>query len=69
MCGNMKVKNDGQEVLYFGGFQECSSGLKRAIRHRKEDLLATQGCATAALTLSPVEARREPNILRGRVNG
>ncbi|KAG6105358.1 hypothetical protein E4U14_005154 [Claviceps sp. LM454 group G7] len=64
MCGNMKVQNDGQEVLYFGGFQGYSSGLKRAIRHKKEDLLATQGCATAALTLSPAEASRVPAHLR-----
>ncbi|KAG5952292.1 hypothetical protein E4U57_006252 [Claviceps arundinis] len=64
MCSNMKVQNDGHEVLHFGGFQGYCSGLKRAIRHRKEDLLATQGCATAALTLSPSDASRGPARLR-----
>ncbi|KAG6260865.1 hypothetical protein E4U49_004461 [Claviceps purpurea] len=62
----LKVQNDDQEVLYFGGFQEYSSGLKRTIRHRKKDLLATQGCATAALTLSPAEASRRPANLRAK---
>ncbi|KAG6108615.1 hypothetical protein E4U13_006377 [Claviceps humidiphila] len=66
MCSNMKVQNDGHEVLHFGGFQGYCSGLKRAIRHRKEDLLATQGCATAALTLSPSEASRGPARLRAK---
>ncbi|KAG6286477.1 hypothetical protein E4U45_008439 [Claviceps purpurea] len=66
MCSNMKVQNDGQEVLCFGGFQGYCSGLKRAIRHRKEDLLATQGCATAALTLSPSDAMSGSAHLRAK---
>ena len=40
MQHNMSLQNDGRDVLCFEGFPGYSSGLKRAVRHRKEDLLA-----------------------------
>jgi len=53
---NMSVRNDGADVLSFGFFQGYSN-IKRTIRSRPADFLATQGTATAALTLPYSEAR------------
>lgn len=55
MKDNMSYQNDGASVLscqYFQGY----SGIK--IRYNPEDLLITQGTATAALTLPMAEAKR-----------
>jgi hypothetical protein len=55
MRENASYKNEGADVVSFGYFQAYSN-IKRVIRHRPEDLLATKGIATAALTLPPAEA-------------
>ncbi|CAM1503465.1 Fc.00g082410.m01.CDS01 [Cosmosporella sp. VM-42] len=57
MKDNMSFQNQGKEVLSAGYFQ-AYSGIKTAIRPRASDLLASQGSATAALTVpsSDVEA-------------
>ena len=62
---NASVQNDGKDVLSFGFFQGYSN-IKRSIRNRPEDLLATKGTATAALTLPPVEASRCPVQVRAK---
>ena len=57
MKDNMSYQNDGASILsceYFQGY----SGIKPAIRYNPEDLLVTQGTATAALALPVAEARR-----------
>jgi hypothetical protein len=63
---NMSVQNDGRDVVSFGSSQGYSSGLKRAFRHRKDDLLAMKGTATAALTMSPSEVGRSPAHVRAK---
>jgi len=55
MRENASYRNEGADVLSFGYFQGYSN-IKRVIRHRPEDLLATKGLATAALALPPAEA-------------
>jgi hypothetical protein len=55
MRENASYMNEGADVVSFGYFQAYSN-IKRVIRHRPEDLLATKGFATAALTLPPIEA-------------
>ena len=52
---NMSFQNDGADVLSCGYFQAYSN-IKRNIRHGPDDLLATKGIATAALTLPEAEA-------------
>lgn len=61
MQDNMRLQNHGADVLSFGFFQGYSN-IKRAIRSRPEDLLPTQGIATAALTLPPGEARQATRL-------
>jgi hypothetical protein len=50
MQDNMSYENDGADVLSCQYFQAYSN-IKRSIRYNPEDLLVTQGIATAALTL------------------
>jgi hypothetical protein len=50
MQENMSYQHNGASVLTCGYFQGYSN-IKRSIRHGPDDLLATQGVATAALTL------------------
>ncbi|PNP37738.1 hypothetical protein TGAMA5MH_10357 [Trichoderma gamsii] len=57
MKSNMSHQNQGADVLSFGFFQGYSN-LKRSFRHREDDLLASQGSATAALTIPATEAAR-----------
>jgi hypothetical protein len=53
MKDNMSFQNDGADVLSCEYFQAYTN-IKRSIRYNPEDLLVTQGTATAALTL-PVD--------------
>lgn len=57
MKDNMSHQNQGADVLSLGFFQGYSN-LKRSFRHRADDLLASQGVATAALTIPATEASR-----------
>ncbi|KAF6791707.1 hypothetical protein CMUS01_16213 [Colletotrichum musicola] len=57
MRHNMSRRNEGADVLSFGFFQGYSV-IKQTMRSRADDLLATKGLATAALTLPPPEARQ-----------
>ena len=68
MKDNMSFQNEGADVLSFGFFQAYSN-IKRSIRHRASDLLATQGSATAALTVpgSDVEALARVKAKRQRL--
>lgn len=68
MRDNMSFQNEGADVLSFGFFQAYSN-IKRSIRHRANDLLATQGSATAALTVpsSDVEALARIKAKRQRL--
>ncbi|KAF7515064.1 hypothetical protein G7054_g14787 [Neopestalotiopsis clavispora] len=52
----MSLPNHGADVLLFGFFQGYSN-IKRTIRSRVEDLLASKEYTTAALDLPPSEAR------------
>lgn len=61
MRDNMSYQNNGADVLSFGFFQGYSN-IKRTIRSRPADLLATQGMATAALALPPSETRQDPRL-------
>jgi hypothetical protein len=65
MRDNMSYQNDGMDVLSFGFFQGYSN-IKRSIRSRPDDLLATRGIATAALTMPPSEAARNAAHVQGR---
>lgn len=56
MKENMSHQNQGADVLSFGFFQGYSN-LKRSIRHRPDDLLASHGLATGALTIPSTEAQ------------
>ena len=47
---NMSFQNDGADVLSCEYFQAYTN-IKRSIRYNPEDLLVTQGTATAALTV------------------
>jgi len=53
---NMSYRNEGADVLSCGFFQGYSN-VKRAIRHGPDDLLASKGMATGALTLPRSEAQ------------
>lgn len=74
MRDNMSFQNDGADVLSFGFFQAYSN-IKRSIRHRADDLLATQGSATAALTVPSADVdgnawvRARQQRLLGRLRG
>lgn len=57
MKENLSFQNGGASVLSCEHFQGYS-GIKPAIRYNPEDLLVTQGTATAALTLPVAEAKR-----------
>ncbi|KAL7903999.1 hypothetical protein GGI35DRAFT_472744 [Trichoderma velutinum] len=57
MKSNMRHQNQSADVLSFGFFQGYSN-LKWSFRHRKDDLLASQGSVTAALTIPAAEAAR-----------
>lgn len=74
MRDNMSFQNDGADVLsceYFQGY----SNIKRSIRYNPEDLLVTQGTATAALTLPVADAnsshrtRTKQQTLLNRLQG
>lgn len=56
MRDNMSYRNGGADPLRYGHFQGYSN-IKRSIRHSPDDLLATKGIATAALTLPEDEAQ------------
>lgn len=56
---NMSIQNDGADVLSCGYFQGYS-GIKRAIRPRAKELLATKGTATAAMTIPDSECNSYP---------
>jgi hypothetical protein len=58
MKENMSYQNQGADVLSFGFFQGYSN-LKRSIRHRPDDLLASHGLATAALTIPSTETQKK----------
>lgn len=61
MKENMSYQNQGADVLSFGFFQGYSN-LKRSIRHRPDDLLASHGLATAALTIPSTEAQKTARL-------
>jgi hypothetical protein len=71
MKDNMSFQNDGADVLSCEYFQAYSN-IKRSIRYNPEDLLVTQGTATAALTLptgdanqsAPVKAKQQRLLQR-----
>lgn len=71
---NMGFQNEGADVVSFGFFQAYSN-LKRNYRNRPEDLLASKGCATAALTVPSSDVKRTARIrtkqyaLLGRLEG
>lgn len=56
MRDNMSYRNGGRDPLSYGHFQAYSN-IKRSIRHGPDDLLATKGIATGALTLPESEAK------------
>ncbi|KAG9249377.1 uncharacterized protein F5Z01DRAFT_641250 [Emericellopsis atlantica] len=57
---NISYENDGGDVVSFGFFQAYSN-LKRTFRHRADDLLASQGVATAALTVPRSDGDATPH--------
>jgi hypothetical protein len=74
MQDNMSFQNDGADVLSCEFFQAYSN-IKRSIRYNPEDLLVTQGIATAALTLpasdthSTGRVRAKQQRLLGQLQG
>jgi hypothetical protein len=74
MQDNMSFQNDGADVLSCEYFQAYTN-IKRSIRYNPEDLLVTQGIATAALTLPVSDAQGSGRIrakqqhLLGRLQG
>ncbi|KID81726.1 hypothetical protein MGU_10931 [Metarhizium guizhouense ARSEF 977] len=66
MRDNMSFRNDGHDDVLSFPYWQGYSNIKKSIRNRPEDLLATKGIATAALTLSPAEASRSPAHIRAR---
>ena len=66
--------NEGADVVSFGYFQ-CYTNMKRSFRHSPNDLLATQGSHTAALTVSRADvlpftnARSRRDTLLSAVRG
>jgi hypothetical protein len=71
---NLSFQNYGAAVLSSAYFQAYSN-IKKSVRHSPDDLLATKGYATAALTLPENEAKcsgvmaRKRNRLLQRVRG
>ncbi|SPJ82413.1 uncharacterized protein FTOL_09818 [Fusarium torulosum] len=71
MQDNLSLQNDEDQILSFGLFQGHSNN-KRSIRKRPEELLATKGIATTALTMPPSKAKivggrtrsKQPELLR-----
>jgi len=61
MKDNMSYQNAGAPVLSCDYFQAYSN-IKRSIRYNPEDLLVTQGVATAALTLPDSEAKSSGRV-------
>lgn len=61
MRDNMSFQNDGADVLSCEYFQAYTN-IKRSIRYNPEDLLVTQGIATAALTLPLTDAHSSGRI-------
>lgn len=61
MRDNMSYRNSGADPLRYGHFQGYSN-IKRSIRHSPDDLLATKGIATAALTLPEDEAQASNRV-------
>jgi hypothetical protein len=61
MKDNMSYQNAGAPVLSCDYFQAYSN-VKRSIRYNPEDLLVTQGIATAALTLPDSEAKSSARV-------
>lgn len=61
MKDNMSYRNAGADPLSFGYFQAYSN-IKRGIRYGPDDLLATKGIATAALTLPASEAESSARL-------
>lgn len=58
---NMSYENEGTDVVSFGFFQAYSN-IKRQVRHRSGDLLASQGLATAALTIPACDVARSARV-------
>lgn len=65
MQENMSYQHNGASVLKYGYFQGYSN-IKRSIRHGPDDLLATKGVATAALTLPNRDGALSPRIAAKR---
>ncbi|KAF5120471.1 hypothetical protein E5D57_013504 [Metarhizium anisopliae] len=71
---NMSYENEGADVVSFGFFQAYSN-IKRQVRNRSGDLLASQGLATAALTIPACDiarsarARAKQKKLLDRIRG
>lgn len=65
MRDNLSYRNGGTDPLSYGHFQAYSN-IKRSIRHGPDDLLATKGIATAALTLPESEAESSRRLLMKR---
>lgn len=61
MKDNMSYENNGSPVLSCDYFQAYSN-IKRSVRYNPEDLLVTQGIATAALTLPESEAKSSNRV-------
>jgi len=57
----MSYQNGGADPLSYGYFQAYSN-IKRSIRREPQDLLATKGIATAALTLPESEAQASSRV-------
>jgi hypothetical protein len=66
MQENMSYQHNGAGVLSYGYFQGYSN-MKRSIRHGPNDLLATKGIATAALTLPHRDGNQLPHVAAKRV--
>ncbi|OAQ59069.2 hypothetical protein VFPPC_12280 [Pochonia chlamydosporia 170] len=58
---NMSYENEGADVVSFGFFQAYSN-IKRQVRHRSGDVLASQGLATAALTIPACDVARSGRV-------
>lgn len=65
MKDNVSYRNAGADPLSYGYFQAYSN-IKRSIRYGPDDLLATKGIATAALTLPVSEAETSSRLLAKR---
>ena len=74
MKDNMSFQNDGGSILD-AGYWQAYNNIKTLIRHTSEDLLATRGSATAALTIPATDAasraqtRKAQQTLLERIRG